>query len=80
MVKKRIAAVVSALGLVGAVPLASSEAARPIAHVSCQYAQIQGHTKCIARGQFCKRSAESDYRRHGYTCSKRDRNGRYHLQ
>jgi hypothetical protein len=48
----------------------------------CTQAKIEGQSKCIARGQFCKRSARAmrDYRRYGLSCTKRDRNGRYHLQ
>jgi hypothetical protein len=45
-----------------------------------KHAVIDGSVKCIAAGQFCKRSAQRDYRRYGYSCSNRDRNGRYHLR
>jgi hypothetical protein len=77
---KRIAALVvsAVLALLG--PATASNAASPVAHSSCSQARIAGQSKCIARGQFCKRSAQRDYQRYGYSCSKRDRNGRYHLQ
>jgi hypothetical protein len=74
---RRIAAAIAALALVGAAPTASS--ADPAVHAACTSARIGGQHKCIARGQFCARSHQRDYRRYGYSCSKRDRNGRYHL-
>jgi hypothetical protein len=54
----------------------------PVAHVACIHATIKGQPKCIARGQFCAHDARAmrDYRRYGFTCSKRDANGRWHLQ
>jgi uncharacterized membrane protein len=76
--KPRAAAIVAALALIAAAP-AASPASAPVAHSSCTNARIDGQSKCIARGQFCKRSAQRDYRRYGFSCSKRDRNGRYHL-
>jgi hypothetical protein len=76
--RKRIA-VITAVAALGAVPIAVSPAAANPAHVSCKRAVIGGKHKCIARGQYCSRSHQSDYRRYGYSCSRRDRNGRYHL-
>jgi hypothetical protein len=77
---RRLVITAIALALVAAAPAAASP--NPVAHVACQQARIQGQSKCIARGQFCAHNsrAERDYRRYGFTCSKRDRNGRYHLQ
>lgn len=65
-----------------ALPAAAADAAAPIAHVACTHAVIAGESKCIARGEYCKRSAaaQRDYRRHGLSCTKRDARGRYHLQ
>jgi len=40
---------------------------------------IDGHHKCLQRGQFCKHSVAYQYPRYGYHCNKRDRNGRWHL-
>lgn len=37
-----------------------------------------GH-KCLARGQFCKRSADREYHRYGFHCHVRDSRGSYHL-
>jgi hypothetical protein len=74
----RAAGLAVGLALIAAAP-AASPASAPVAHSSCTYARIDGQSKCIARGQFCKRSAQRDYRRYGFSCSKLDRNGRYHL-
>ena len=64
-----------------AIPAAGSAAADgPIAHVACTQAKIEGKSKCIARGQFCARAHARDYRRYGLSCTKRDVNGRYHLE
>jgi hypothetical protein len=79
---KRIAAVIAALALalgIGFAPPAVSASA-PSAQIACKKAKIGGKTKCIAAGQFCARSHESDYNKYGYTCSKKDANGRYHLK
>lgn len=69
---------VAALGGAAAVPGAAHGAY--IAHAACQQATIGGQSRCIGRGQFCARAHASDYRRYGFSCTKRDRNGRYHLQ
>jgi hypothetical protein len=53
--------------------------ATPTAHAACTQAKIRGKSKCIAAGQFCSRQDERDYNKYGYTCNKRDRNGRWHL-
>ena len=71
----------AAAALLGAVPAApASSSSGPIATIACTRATIGGESKCIARGQYCARRYERDYERYGYTCSKIDRNGRYHLQ
>ena len=78
--KKFIAVAVSVAALVAVAPAtapASSTDAQ--AQIACQNAVIGGKRKCIARGQYCARRHQRDYRRYGYSCSKRDRNGRYHL-
>jgi hypothetical protein len=79
---KHIAALVAALTLalgIGFTPSATS-ATTPSAQISCKNATIGGKRKCIAAGQFCARTHERDYRKYGYTCSKKDKNGRYHLK
>jgi hypothetical protein len=42
-------------------------------------ATISGAVKCLRRGQYCARAADSQYHRYGYHCHKRDANGDYHL-
>jgi hypothetical protein len=51
----------------------------PVAHLACKNATIGGQSKCIARGQYCARAHQRDYKRYGFSCSKRDNRGRYHL-
>lgn len=79
---KRLALVLAIIGLAlgagTAQPAMSS--GNPIAQAACTKATIGGQKKCIAAGQFCKRSNERDYNKYGYTCSKKDKNGRYHLK
>jgi hypothetical protein len=67
----------AALGLLVAAPAAPAHQASP---VTCRSATIGGQHKCIARGQFCAARFASQYRRYGLSCTKRDVNGRYHLQ
>jgi hypothetical protein len=78
---RHLAILAVAAGLIAAAPAAAT-AADPVAHVACKQARIQGQSKCIARGQFCAHNsrAERDYRRYGFTCSKRDARGNWHLQ
>lgn len=78
--RKRIAVVVVGLAIAGGGSgLAPSAVATPTAHVSCTSATIGGTHKCLARGQYCSRSHKSEYKKYGYSCSKRDKRGRYHL-
>lgn len=55
--------------------------ASPVAHVACTQAKVEGKSKCIARGQFCRHTsrAEKDYERYGFKCNKRDNRGNWHL-
>jgi superfamily I DNA and RNA helicase len=67
-----------------AIPAAGAFAAAPdtpIAHAACTRAKIEGQSKCIARGQFCRHTAraERDYERYGLRCNKRDARGNWHL-
>jgi hypothetical protein len=77
-------AVLFAAGSLAAVaaPVAQAPASNGpvIAHAACTQATIGGQSKCIARGQYCARLHARDYRRYGLSCTKRDANGRYHLQ
>ena len=78
----RILAAAIAAASLAIAPAAARAGEAPVAHAACVKATVQGRTKCIARGQFCVHTsrAERDYNRYGLSCSKRDRNGRYHLQ
>jgi hypothetical protein len=67
----------AALALLVAAPAAPAHHASP---ATCKSATIGGQHKCIARGQFCAVRYASQYRRYGLSCTKRDVNGRYHLQ
>jgi hypothetical protein len=51
-----------------------------VSRMLCTAARIGGQRKCLQRGQFCTRSYQRQYRHYGFSCSKRDRNGRYRLQ
>lgn len=86
--RRRLIAVLAAATLVvpgvGAFAVSASasmpHAATPVAQTACTRAKIGGKRKCIARGQYCARRYERDYERYGFTCSKRDRRGRWHLR
>ncbi len=80
---KHLAAALAAISLalgIGFVAEPVSATPTPTVTVACTRAIIGGQPKCIAAGQFCARRFQSDYRRYGYSCSKKDRNGRYHLK
>ena len=83
--RRSIVGGIAALGLLGAAPVvapaaptAPTQSTSPF--ITCTRATIGGQSKCIARGQFCARRYASQYRRYGLFCTKRDVNGRYHLQ
>lgn len=82
--RRRLIAILAATALAVAIPVGGTATATvaptPIAQIACVHAKIGGKRKCIARGQYCARRYERDYERYGYTCSKRDRRGRWHLQ
>lgn len=71
---------VGSLAAVGVAEVPVAQARGTTASAACTRAKIGGQSKCIGRGQFCARSHRKDYRRYGLSCTKRDRNGRYHLQ
>lgn len=89
--KSRMAALAVAVscmvGAPAAVAAASSGAHRagdPVARAtnSCTYARIMGQRKCLMAGEYCRhyQPAMRQYRHYGFTCSKRDRRGRWHLE
>lgn len=65
---------------VAATPLAVSPEVAHAAAAKCQKAKIGGQSKCIAAGQFCAKRYEKDYNKYGFSCSKKDINGRWHLK
>lgn len=76
------AALGAILAIAVAIPAAGSALAEsPTAHIACTQAKIEGRSKCIARGQFCRHTAraERDYERYGFRCNKRDNRGNWHL-
>ena len=83
--RRRLTAALAATAIAIGVPVAGpatahEHATTPVARAACVHAKIGGKRKCIARGQYCARRYERDYERHGFTCSKRDRRGRWHLR
>jgi hypothetical protein len=70
----------AALGLLVAAPAAPAAPAQHASVAVCKSATIGGQHKCIARGQYCAVRFATQYRRYGLSCTKRDVNGRYHLQ
>lgn len=80
--RKRFAVLVVAAAFLGGAPVVGSPvaSAEQVQQAACKRATIGGQSKCIAAGQFCARRYQSDYKRNGYSCSKRDANGRYHLK
>jgi len=80
-IRRWLVGATAALGLLAAAPLAAPAAQAPHASIAtCKGATIGGQHKCVARGQFCAVRYASQYRRYGLSCSKRDVNGRFHLQ
>lgn len=83
--RRRLTAALAAAAVAAGVPIAGAARAQqhppaPIAQVACVHAKVGGRRKCIARGQYCARRYERDYERYGFTCSHRDRRGRWHLR
>ena len=79
--RRRVLAVLVVASCMSGAPLAFDGAsASQHAQIACLHARIGGHSKCIARGQYCARRYEHQYEYYGFTCTKRDRRGRYHLQ
>jgi hypothetical protein len=77
----RLVTLLAALSLGGAIPAVATEASAsgPSASAACTHAKIDGKSKCLARGQFCKHGSRGQYPKYGYHCNKKDRNGRWHL-
>jgi hypothetical protein len=89
--KSRIAAIVVAVSCMAGAPVAVAAASSgmhgtgdPVARSanSCTYGRIMGQRKCLMAGEYCihHQPAMRQYRHYGFTCSKRDRRGRWHLE
>lgn len=79
----RTVAVAFALAASAGTPAAlatTAQAKHEAAAASCVYGKIGGKTKCLRRGEFCAHRDRQQYRRYGFFCGKRDRNGDYHLE
>ena len=78
---------VAAFGSTAAVPAATAHtrsAPQAITAKSCSSTYVRGvingSVKCLARGEFCTHSADSQYRRYGFRCTRYYRNvQRYRL-
>jgi hypothetical protein len=84
--RRYLAAVALALGVAFAAPVGGEASTNgPVAEMAktCGsgyvHARINGAEKCLRRGEYCAHSANRQYRRYGYSCTKRDANGAYHL-
>jgi hypothetical protein len=80
--KSRTAGLLAALALLGAVPVASVEAAPAggppaVAAKSCPpgytHASLSWGHKCLRAGQYCKKGANSEYHRYGFHCKRSGR-------
>jgi hypothetical protein len=60
-------------------PVAPSAAIAKTCSAGYTHAVIGGSHKCLRRGQFCARASARQYRRYGFSCTKRDARGNYHL-
>ena len=73
----------AALALLGAAPavsIATGTGPDAVSAKTCHHGTIAGHGKRLCTGQRCARRYKRQYRRYGFSCSKRDRRGRYHLR
>lgn|GEM_PF-2075386 len=81
MSRRWAVALIASASLVASAPAASVASSQgPTAYAACTKAKIGGQRKCIARGQYCTRAYQRDYKRYGLSCTKRDARGRYHLR
>jgi hypothetical protein len=87
-IRRSLAAWIAAAALAGLPAATAPDAhARPVAVAAAKpcsagytHAIISGEHKCLRRGQFCARSADRQYRRYGFRCSRYDANvNRYRL-
>ena len=85
--RRRLAALACAclltIGATGTVTHAAAPAPQAVVAKTCSagftHAVINHQQKCLRRGEFCAHRYRKQYQRYGYDCTKRDRNGAYHL-
>ncbi|MGZ4256510.1 MAG: hypothetical protein ACXVRE_01955 [Gaiellaceae bacterium] len=75
------AGLAAALGLWAATPAAPAQPVAVAKTCSAGYthAVIGGQQKCLRTGEYCAHRYDRQYKRYGYRCIRRDKNGRYHL-
>jgi hypothetical protein len=74
-----LAAAVAAGASSPAAPHAAPVTAAKTCSAGFKHAVIGGQQKCLRAGEFCSHRYDSQYRRYGYRCIRRDSNGRYRL-
>jgi hypothetical protein len=82
--KKRFLLVAATAALAFAGGTAAPSHSAPVAAVKVcsagyKHAVIGGAEKCLRRGEYCAHRYDSQYRRYGYRCIRRDYRGAYHL-
>ncbi len=78
-IRRIVLALIAALTVGASTVPAAGYATQP-AQVACLHARIGGKSKCLQRGEYCAPRYEHQYKHYGFKCTKRDRNGRYHLE
>jgi hypothetical protein len=79
-----LATFIAALAAGAASPAAPSLQTAPAAvaktcSAGFKHAVIGGQQKCLRAGEYCAHRYDSQYRRYGYRCIRRDSRGSYHL-
>jgi hypothetical protein len=68
------------VGVMSASAATTATQAAPAQAASCVYGKIGGARKCLRAGEYCARRYQRQYLHYGFTCSKRDRLGDWHLE
>lgn len=78
-----IASAVLGFAFIGGSPAGATHQPSAITAKTCSasyvHAVIGGQQKCLRRGEFCAHSYARQYRRYGFSCTKTDYRGNYHL-
>ena len=78
-----IAGAVLGLAFIGGIPAGAASQPSAVIAKTCSasyvHAVIGGEQKCLRRGEFCAHSYARQYQRYGFSCTKRDDRGYYHL-